>query len=149
MANMLLRLGILLLVCVLAFLIVWLGRRFVEARRQHALMAGTPSAIIAVMHDESLTTPVRILAFSSEDCRQCKQMQVPALQRVIEARGDAITVVDVDAPSSPELTRHYQVLTVPTTVILDVTGKAHAINYGFANAQRLLEQVDAVLPQPS
>jgi hypothetical protein len=34
---------------------------------------------------------------------------------------------------------------VPTTVVLDETGKAHAINYGFANLQRLLEQVDAIL----
>jgi hypothetical protein len=145
MPNMMLRLSILLLVCVFAFLIVWLGRRFVETRRQRALAASAPSAIATVTHSEHSTAGIRILAFSSEDCRQCKQVQGPALRRVVEARGDAITIVDVDAPSSPELTQHYQVLTVPSTVILDATGKAHAINYGFANAQRLLEQVDAVL----
>jgi hypothetical protein len=39
------------------------------------------------------------------------------------------------------------VLTVPTTVVLDATGHAHAVNYGFAPMQRLLEQVDAVLAQ--
>jgi len=37
------------------------------------------------------------------------------------------------------------VLTLPTTVVLDAAGRAHAVNYGFANTQRLLEQVDEVL----
>ncbi len=55
--------------------------------------------------------------------------------------------MEVDAPSSPELVQHYQVLTVPTTVVLDATGHAQAVNYGFANTQRLLEQIDAVLVQ--
>ncbi len=44
-----------------------------------------------------------------------------------------------------ELTRRYQVLTVPTTVVPDATGRVHAVNNGFANTQRLLEQVDGVL----
>jgi hypothetical protein len=33
---------------------------------------------------------------------------------------------------------------VPTTVVLDATGRARAVNYGFTNTQRLLEQVDEV-----
>jgi len=43
------------------------------------------------------------------------------------------------------LAQRYQVLTVPTTVVLDAAGYVHAVNYGFANTQRLLEQVDGVL----
>jgi len=64
---------------------------------------------------------------------------------VLEARGDLISVVDIDASSSPELVQRYQVLTVPTTVVLDAAGQAHAVNYGFANTKRLFEQVDGVL----
>ena len=56
-----------------------------------------------------------------------------------------MSVEEIDAPSSPELTQRYQVLTVPTTVVLDAAGHVHAVNYGFANTQRLLEQVDGVL----
>jgi hypothetical protein len=56
-------------------------------------------------------------------------------------------VVDVDAPDEPELTQRYQVLTVPTTVVLDAMGRARAVNYGFANSAKLLEQVDEVLAQ--
>ena len=59
--------------------------------------------------------------------------------------GVSISIEEVDAPTSPELTQRYQVFTVPTTVVLDATGHAHANNYGFANTQRLLEQVDEVL----
>jgi thioredoxin-like negative regulator of GroEL len=88
---------------------------------------------------------VRILAFSSADCHQCHQLQAPALQRVLEARGKSVSVIEIDAPSSPELTQRYQVLTVPTTVVLDAKGQAHAINYGFANTKRLLEQIDEIL----
>ena len=56
-------------------------------------------------------------------------------------------VVDVDAPSEQELVQTYHVMTVPSTVILDARGQAQAINYGFANTQRLLTQIDEVLAQ--
>lgn len=90
---------------------------------------------------------MRILAFSSADCHQCHTMQTPALQRVTGARKYQVSVEEIDAPGSPELTRRYQVLTVPTTVVLDAAGRVHAVNYGFASTQRLLDQVDAVLSE--
>jgi hypothetical protein len=88
---------------------------------------------------------VRILAFASEDCHQCHILQAPVLRRVKEAHGDIVTIIDIDASNTPELTSRYHVLTVPTTVLLDVKGKAHAVNYGFTNAQSLLKQVDEIL----
>ena len=147
MSGILLRLGILVALALVIGLLVWIGRRFVEARRQRALAASASDLVVHAMGDASSddAARVRILAFSSADCRQCKQLQEPALQRVLEARSDMVTVVTVDAPSSPELTEHYQVLTLPTTVVLDASGKAHAVNYGFTNSTRLLEQIDDVL----
>ena len=136
------RLAILAVVSIVALSVVWFGRRFVEQLRQRVLAAPP------VVQHEVDTTPnsrISILAFSSEDCRQCHQLQTPALQRVVEARGELVSIVEVDAPTSPELTARYQVLTVPTTIVLDATGKAQAVNYGFANAKRLLEQVDSLL----
>ena len=47
--------------------------------------------------------PVRILVFSSDDCAQCHRLQAPAIQKVLAARGAAVAIVEVDAPSSPEL----------------------------------------------
>lgn len=143
MSDTLVRAGVLVLVSLALLLIVWLGKRFVERQRQQAL-AAQPSVN---MDDASSPSQVRILAFTSADCQQCHTLQAPALLRVQEARGEAVRVMEVDAPGSPELTERYRVLTLPTTVVLDAAGHAHAVNYGFANTSRLLEQVDEVLAQ--
>lgn len=140
MLDIVVRIVLLIVASLLTWLVVWTGRHFVERRRERALAAAPLESFSG-----SGSTPVRILAFSSADCHQCHQWQAPALQRVIEARGPDVAVLEVDAPGSPELTQRYQVLTVPTTVVLDAAGRARAVNYGFANTQRLLEQVDEVL----
>ena len=172
MSEYLMRLVVLALVSVLLCLLIWAGRRFVEQRRQQALAAEplaaqrngdehhslqSPATGLAYKSRDtnesygsgelgsSSNGPVRILAFSSDDCRQCHQLQAPALQRVRQKLGDAVSVVEVDAPNAPELVQRYRVLTVPSTVILDASGHARAVNYGFANTQRLLDQLDEVL----
>ena len=147
MPDLAIRLVVLIIVGLATWFLVIIGRRFVETRRQRALSASGTVIDSITMGNQNSSTRVYILAFSSEDCHQCHQLQTPALRRVLEARGDSISVTDVDAPSAPELTQRYQILTVPSTVVLDATGKAHAVNYGFANTQRLLQQVDAVMAQ--
>lgn len=149
MPEIIVRAGVLVLVSMLLWLVAWSGRRFVEAQRRRALAAAPLVAAIGSAEADGHSNPsaVRILAFSSADCLQCHQLQTPALQRVVAARGKDVSVLEVDAPSSPELTQRYRVLTLPTTVVLDATGLAHDVNYGFANTQRLLEQVDEVLAQ--
>ena len=144
------RIGVLLLISLLACLIVWCGRRFVEAQRRKVLAAPPMSNtehMLNTMNEDvtSPASPVRILAFSTEDCKQCHQLQAPALQRVRERYQDTVAIVEIDALTSPEMAQQYHILTVPSTVILDATGQARAVNYGFANTQRLLQQVDAVL----
>ena len=139
------RIGVLVLVTILLWLLVWSGRRFVETQRRRALAA---APIISGSEDVDANASlslVHILAFSSADCRQCHELQIPALQRVLDARGSKVSVAEVDAPNSPDLTQRFRVLTLPSTVVMDAKGRAHAVNYGFANTQRLLEQVDEVL----
>ena len=146
MPDIVVRLGVLALVTVLLSLFAWSGQRFVEVRRRQALAAAPPGIFSEISDGEVQSRPlVRILAFSSAKCHQCHQLQAPALKRVLEARGTDVSVVDVDAPGEPELAQRYQVLTVPTTVVLDAKGRAHAVNYGFANTVKLLEQVDEVV----
>ena len=146
MPMFIIRVGVLVLVTILLWLLVWSGRRFVGMQRRLALAAAPMTPGLDVDDTASLSL-VRILAFSSDDCRQCHELQIPALQRVLEARGTKVSVAEVDAPNSPELTQRYRVLTVPSTVVMDAQGRARAVNYGFANTQRLLEQVDEVLAQ--
>jgi thiol-disulfide isomerase/thioredoxin len=149
--------GLLLRVIVIGVLLgaVWLAvaaGRATVARRMRAVLAASPVAMPTLGAPEGGETEgarVRILAFGSEDCAQCKRLQEPALARVVAARAGAVAVVPVDAPSAPELTEHYRVLTLPATVVLDAAGRARAVNYGFADTPRLLEQVDAVLADPA
>ena len=141
------RIGVLVLVTILLWLLVWSGRRFVEAQRRRALAAAPITSGSVDVDANSSLSLVRILAFSSADCRQCHELQITALQRVLDARGSKVSVAEVDAPNSPDLTQRFRVLTLPSTVVMDAAGRAHAVNYGFANTQRLLDQVDEVLAQ--
>ncbi len=149
MTVFMLRIGVLVLVSILLLLVVWSGRHFVEAQRRRALAAVLLTSGGGETDAHSRLSLVRILAFSSADCRQCHEMQIPALQRVLDARGSKVSVAEVDAPNSPDLAQRYRVLTLPSTVIMDAAGRAHAVNYGFANTQLLLDQVDEVLAQVS
>ncbi len=153
MSTIIVRLLILVLVALVAYALVWAVRRYIASQQRKALAAkpyqaavlSAPNASKQGDSTERQTGLIRILAFSSPDCHQCHQMQTPALQRVVNARGDEIKIIDVDATEEPELVKTYRVLTVPSTVVLDQGGHAHAVNYGFANTQRLLQQVDELL----
>jgi len=140
------RLAIVLVLSLSILGLVWASRRFIE-RKRHQASSGDPILASKELGEAGDTPParVRILAFGSEDCHQCHTLQAPVLRRVKEAHGDVVTIIEIDASNSPELTSRYHVLTLPTTVLLDVKGKAHAVNYGFTNAQSLLKQVDEIL----
>lgn len=144
LASLLLRIAILIGVSLLTWLLVIAVRAYADARKRRVLAAAPASDLLGA----ALTGGVRILAFSSEDCSPCHTLQRPALNRLLDERQGQVTVTEIDAPSSPELTERYAVLTVPTTVVLDETGRARAINYGFAPLPKLLKQVDAALAAP-
>ncbi|HEU5348425.1 MAG TPA: thioredoxin family protein [Ktedonobacterales bacterium] len=138
------RAGIILALGLAIGTVIGVARWLIEQRRKRVL-ATAPALDLPTSSTTEDAAPVRILVFSSDDCAQCHRLQAPAVQKVLAARGPAVTIVAVDAPSSPELTERYQILTLPSTAILDASGKTHAINYGFANSTKLLRQIDDVL----
>jgi hypothetical protein len=142
MSSILTRLIILALVAMLVWLAVLMARRFIDAQRKQIL--GT-KALPATLPPDSAGALVRILAFSSEDCRPCHTLQRPALEEVSAQKGDLVAISWIDAPTEPDLAQRYHVLTVPTTVVLDVENRVQAINYGFAPTGRLLGQINAIL----
>src|SRR5437763_963218 len=102
--DIVLRLGIFVVVVLLLYLLTWSGRVFVEKRRKLALTAapmdtgadfnsGTGDGMEGTGASPSR---VRILAFGSDDCRQCHTLQAPALKRLLDARGDEVAVNDVN-----------------------------------------------------
>jgi hypothetical protein len=140
MSASLIRLGILALVFVLIVALVWGGRLFVARQKRLVLAAGPIEDAFGLAEGR-----VRILAFSSADCTQCHTLQQPALRRLQALRGDKVDVVEIDAPGSPDLAKRYRILTVPSTVVLNAAGEALAVNYGFANLNKLQQQIDTVL----
>lgn len=146
--DLILRLELLLLLVVVVWLAVMMGRDYVEGQRRRALAAKPLDISLGISTGETSTDgppSIRILSFSSANCHQCKQLQAPALERLLEARPEAVTIIKVDATTDHDLVQMYRVMTVPSTVVLDPHGNAHAINYGFTNTNRLLSQVDEVL----
>lgn len=82
-----------------------------------------------------------VIAFSSPSCAECKSRQAPALGRLNDALGEAVTVRSVSALEYPELVQQIGILTVPATVVLDRRGVVRHLNLGYASDARLREQV--------
>jgi hypothetical protein len=81
-----------------------------------------------------------ILYFTGETCAVCHVAQRPALQRLRDVIED-VAIRQIDVALDPGSARTYRVMTLPTTVVLDATGRATAVNAGFANESILRDQV--------
>ncbi len=82
-----------------------------------------------------------ILYFTTPDCAPCRTMQRPALAR-LQAEFDApLQIIEIDASVHGKIADHWGVFSVPTTFVLDVSGKPVAVNHGVANAGKLKQQL--------
>jgi hypothetical protein len=81
-----------------------------------------------------------ILYFTGENCTVCHVAQRPALRRLRDVIED-VAIREVDVALDPGSARTYRVMTLPTTVVLDATGRATAVNAGFAGESILRDQV--------
>jgi hypothetical protein len=48
----------------------------------------------------------------------------------------------VDASAQPEVAQEWGVLSVPTTFVIDASGKPRFVNHGVANAEKLIQQLE-------
>ncbi|RME80353.1 MAG: thioredoxin [Caldilineae bacterium] len=89
-----------------------------------------------------------ILYFTTPDCAQCRFQQRPALARLQQTWGEAVHILTLDAIEHDDLARHFHVLTVPTTIVLDTHRNVIAVNHGLAPAERLEAQLRPLLEHP-
>lgn len=145
-----LRIAILAVVALAALLAVSVTRRYVARQRRRALSANAadgafdPPFTGSHVHDGT-STPL-ILAFSSPYCSPCHTLQEPALRRVAQALGPGVAIETVDATERVELAARYRVMTLPATVVFGAAGRPVAVNYGYADAEKLLAQLAAASP---
>lgn len=131
MSERLLMLGLLLLLSGA----VYAGWRLWQMRTLRRLQAdGLPAPLAAL----DLSGPA-LLFFTADHCAQCKLQQAPILEQL--HRELQVPVHTVDAIAEPDLARHFNVMTVPTTVVLDAHRRPAAINYGLATLPRLHAQL--------
>ncbi len=103
-------------------------------------------AVLAASERESAATlaSATLIAFSTAECARCRD-QARAIAALESRFGGEVRVREVDALAEPALAERYAVMTVPTTVVLDGTGRPKSVNYGFASEGKLEAQVRAVL----
>jgi thiol-disulfide isomerase/thioredoxin len=109
---------------------LWLGRR--------------RGRILATAVAEAPTGIARILFFTGSWCSDCHSRQKPALDRLSRELDVPVEIEELDAVANPELTRRYGVSILPTTVVLDPSGRLSEINYGYADEHTLRAQLHAL-----
>ncbi len=54
-------------------------------------------------------------------------------------------IQSIDVDTEPEKAKQYGVMTLPTTMIIDVTGQVKEINYGLTPSHKLERQISRVV----
>jgi thioredoxin 1 len=120
---------------------VWTAWRLRGLQARNAPLAGSP---LADAFAEIAAGGPALLYFTTATCAQCRFQQTPILQQ-LQAEVNALLVITFDAAERQELTRHFGILTVPSTVLLDSRRLPVAINHGVAPLQKLRTQVEGLV----
>jgi thiol-disulfide isomerase/thioredoxin len=105
----------------------------VGAQRLWAARART--AALAESAGEATGRPY-VLYFWGPHCTICRTHQEPALGKL-----EGVDVRKVDALAEAELAERYHVYTLPTTIVVGADGATRHVNYGYAPAKKLEEQL--------
>ncbi|CAN5878851.1 hypothetical protein BH23ACT11_BH23ACT11_19140 [soil metagenome] len=84
-----------------------------------------------------------VLYFASRTCTPCRE-QSRVVERLNQRTNRALNLVKIDVDGEPDLASHWDVLTVPTTVVLDSGGRIQSVNHGTASQKKLLRQLEGV-----
>lgn len=86
-----------------------------------------------------------LLYFTTPNCAPCKTIQRPAVNIIRENLGERIQVIEIDATAQPQIASVWGVMSVPTTFIIDQTGKPRHVNHGVASSEKLHRQLEEIL----
>lgn len=113
--------------------LLWGFWQFYKSRLLHAIQQPTGAA----------TGKPTLLYFTGEYCAPCKFQQTPVVESLRAKLGNSVAVKIIDVSARPDLAGRYKVLTLPTTVVLDQTGRVAHINYGVTGQSKLETQLAA------
>lgn len=78
----------------------------------------------------------RLIEFSSKSCVPCRVMK-PRIEKIMEQYPNQVTLYDVDDEAGQEAADHYNVRSVPTFILEDVTGSIRKIHSGSMSEKQL------------
>lgn len=81
-----------------------------------------------------------LLYFRSATCAVCPT-QTRYIEQIAGAWNGRLIIEQVDAEADPDKASRFQVLTLPTTIWLDGTGRVRRVNYGLADDRKLVRQL--------
>lgn len=131
------RLAVVLAAAVVVALVVAVVRAAIGQRDR--ARQGRPLAADLAIEDAGVPT---VLYFFGVACPTCR-VQRREIDRLRSTR-PALNVVAIDAAAEPALSAWAGVLTVPSTAVLDPARRLRAINHGFARAEQLAAQIEAL-----
>lgn len=82
----------------------------------------------------------QILYFRSDSCATCPT-QLLYLQQLQQAH--PVIVETIDVQQLPQKAAEFNVMTLPTTIVVAADGKVRQINYGLTDARKLARQLAA------
>ena len=90
-----------------------------------------------------------LLYFWTSDCAQCKPQEREIEKAITGLRqsGKILEVFKYNALEEQVLAKEMQVMTVPTTILLDSQGAIAAWNSGLTQAQKIVEQFEIAYAQ--
>jgi thioredoxin 1 len=134
------RLLLLGLCSVLLVSAILVTRTWAHTRRQRLMTIPGPRLLDQL--GASVDGRSTLVTFSTPSCAACHTAQAPAVDDVEQHLGARhLRVVRVDAASQPALAEAFGIMTVPSTVVLDPSGRVTAVNHGFAPSQQLVQQL--------
>lgn len=83
-----------------------------------------------------------LVYFTTPTCAPCKTVQRPAIEQLRGRFERWFQVIEVDASSQPDVAQEWGVLSVPTTFVIDASGKPRYVNHGVTNAATLIKQLE-------
>ena len=86
-----------------------------------------------------------LLYFTTPDCAPCRTVQRPAVLKIKQTLGEGLEVVEINAQDQPEMAQAWGVLSVPTTFILDRSGKPLHVNHGVTSVEKLMRQLESAM----
>jgi len=86
-----------------------------------------------------------IILFSSPTCAPCKTVQKPMIERILSKMGNSLQFLEIDASLQPDLANEWGVVSVPTTYLVEPSGKSRFVHIGLVNEKKLTEQLKELL----